>query len=277
MNGYDSSEDHQPVTWFRGYPIYSVYLIVIGFVVSMVATTFLIRFNGQTLLDWLTFTSEEVYRGQIWRIFTYGLVNPPSRQFVVHMFVIGWCGRDLERFFGRRKFFTLYGCLYLLTPLFFTLIGKWWTLPLAGETGALALFVAFATVYPGVAVYFGILAKWLAVVLVGIFTLIYIAYHEDAALISLLATTAFAYVFVRYERGHFSLPRFNFFRRKPKLRVLPDLAPSRSPRLSAEKEPAMAEVDTLLDKIARSGIGSLTAKERARLDAAGAELTKRRR
>jgi len=37
----------------------------------------------------------------------------------------------------------------------------------------------------------------------------------------------------------------------------------------------MAEVDALLDKIAQSGIGSLTTKERAKLDAARAELLKR--
>jgi hypothetical protein len=37
----------------------------------------------------------------------------------------------------------------------------------------------------------------------------------------------------------------------------------------------MAEVDALLDKIARSGIRSLTAEERARLEAARADLLKR--
>ena len=37
----------------------------------------------------------------------------------------------------------------------------------------------------------------------------------------------------------------------------------------------MAEVDALLDKIARSGLSSLTAKERAKLDAAREDLGKR--
>ena len=37
----------------------------------------------------------------------------------------------------------------------------------------------------------------------------------------------------------------------------------------------MAEVDALLDKIATSGFSSLTAKERARLDSARDELSKR--
>jgi hypothetical protein len=37
----------------------------------------------------------------------------------------------------------------------------------------------------------------------------------------------------------------------------------------------MAEVDALLDKIAVSGIGSLTPKERAKLEAAREDLMKR--
>ena len=38
----------------------------------------------------------------------------------------------------------------------------------------------------------------------------------------------------------------------------------------------MAEMDALLDKIARSGLASLTAKERARLNAARAELLRKK-
>jgi hypothetical protein len=69
------------------------------------------------------------------------------------------------------------------------------------------------------------------------------------------------------------------FRRRPKLRVLPDL-PASPPKPVApprtEREVAtMAEVDALLDKIAVSGIGSLTPKERAKLEAAREDLMKR--
>jgi hypothetical protein len=42
-----------------------------------------------------------------------------------------------------------------------------------------------------------------------------------------------------------------------------------------EEEEANSEVDALLDKIAKSGIGSLTAKERKRLEKAREDLMKR--
>jgi membrane associated rhomboid family serine protease len=291
MNGYDSSDDHQPVTWFRGHPVYAAHLIVVGFVASMLVTTIFAALGiGHLLNIWLGFTSALVLKGEIWRIFTYGLVNPPSLQFALDMAMIVWFGREVERFFGRRRFFVLYAVLYVLSPVLFTLIGVRWpipapiqsggitlTIPFTGETGAFALFIAFATLYPNVPLLFNILAKWAALILVSLFSLMAIASRDRVGLISLWATVGFAHAFVRYEQGHFSLPRFSLFRAKPKLRVLPDPEPKRSAAVAAEKENAMAEVDALLDKIARSGISSLTAKERAKLDAAGAQLTKRRR
>ncbi len=46
----------------------------------------------------------------------------------------------------------------------------------AGETGAFALFIAFATLYPNVALFFNLLAKWIAWILVGNYTLAAMAY-----------------------------------------------------------------------------------------------------
>ena len=43
----------------------------------------------------------------------------------------------------------------------------------------------------------------------------------------------------------------------------------------AREDATMAEVDALLDKIAKSGIASLTPKERAKLEAAREGLMKR--
>ena len=280
MNGYESSDDHQPVTWFRGNPVYAAHLLVVGFVVSMLVTTIFDALNSSPLLSWLTFSSAHVLgRGEVWRILSYGLVNPPSIQFAIDMAMIVWFGREVERFFGRQRFILLYACIYLLSPLLLTVIGVWHPTTLKGETGAFALFIAFATLYPNVPMIFNILAKWMALILVSLFSLMAISQRDTVALVSLWATAGFAHAFVRYEQGVIRLPKFSLFRSKPKLRVLePEpavLKKSNAPK--AESESSMAEVDALLDKIARSGIASLTAKERAKLDAAGAQLTKRRR
>ena len=275
MNSYGSSDEHQPLTWIRGHPIYAAHAIVLAYVLSMLATTILMASHAQGLLDWLPFQSGRVLKGDVWRFFTYGFYNPPGLLFVIDMFMIGWFGRELEKFFGLKKFLGFYAGVYFSAPLVLTAIGLWQPTSLTGAPGAFALFIAFATLYPNVAFFFNILAKWLAFILVGIDTLIAIAYRDLASLISLWTTVSFAFAFVRYQQGRFTLPSFRRSR---------DSAATESPSRISEKsragkalnQSAMAEVDALLDKIAQSGFQSLTPKERARLDSARAEMLKRK-
>ena len=275
LNEYETSDEHRPVMWLRGYPVYAAHFIVLVFVASMLVTTLLNLFGVGGLLSGLIFSSGQVLRGEVWRVVTYGLVNQPSLNFVIDMAMIVWFGREVERNFGRRTFLIFYGVLYLITPLLFTLIGLWSPMSLAGESGAFAIFIAFATLYPNAPVFFNLLAKWVALVLVGIYTLMALNNRDLVSLISLWATTGFAFAFVRYHQGHIELPQVNLFRRGPKLRVLPDLKSDKAPGTKTDKNNSMAEVDALLDKIAQSGMASLTAKERAKLDAARADLLKR--
>jgi len=274
MSDYGSSEDHQPVTWVRGHAIYAAHFVVLVLVASMLATTVLMAFSVGALWTWLPFDSARVLQGELWRAFTYGLVNPPGLWFAINMVMIVWFGRELEKHFGRRTFLLLYGCLYLLPPLIFTVIGLGRPIQFSGESSAFALFIAFATLYPNVAIFFSLLAKWVAAILVGIYSLVALSNRDLVGLISLWATVGFAYLFVRYEQGQLNLPKFNFARSDARSRVQ---STSRSSKigLKSSKNDSMAEVDALLDKIARSGLSSLTAKERAKLDAAREDLGKR--
>lgn len=277
MPRYDASDNNQPLMWLRGHAIHASHFIVLVYVVSMLVTTLFMALEVAAPFTWLSYSSGAVLKGEVWRILTYGLVNPPSIWFAVDMFMIVWFGRELEKFFGRRIFLRFYTCLYVLTPLLFTIIGLWLPMGLSGETGAFALFIAFATLYPSAPFFLNLQAKWLAVIVVALYTLIALSNRDLAGLISLWASVGFAFGFVRYEQGRFTLPKFNLWSRKPKLRVLPDLPPPEK-TAHAQKAPnkSMAEIDALLDKIARSGLKSLTAKERARLEQSRAELLKQR-
>jgi len=195
---------------------------------------------------------------------------------VINMFMLVFFGRELEKFFGRRTFLILYGSLYFLTPLLFTLIGLIRPMSLMGESAGFALFVAFATLYPNVTMLFNILAKWVAIVLVGIYTMMRLAANDWAGLIALWSSVGFAFAFVRFHQGLITMPKLDLPRRQPNLRVLPDPVNRKSGSAGSPRENAtMAEVDALLDKIATSGISSLTAKERAKLEAAREGLMKR--
>jgi hypothetical protein len=274
MNSYGSSEEHQPLTWIKGHPVYAAHALVAVFVVSMIATTIFMGVGGQGVLNSLLFSSERVLRGEVWRLATYGFVNPPSIWFAIEMVMIVWFGRELEKFYGRRKFLTLYAGLYFLPPLVLTAYGLLQPNSLAGRSGSFGLFVAFATLYPNVAFFFNLLAKWLALILVALYSLISLGNRDTAGLIYLWTTVGFAFAFVRDQQGRFSFPSF------PKLRGASPAEPAPRPAMKSKIGDAvstatMAEVDALLDKIAQSGIHSLTPKERAKLDAARSEMKKR--
>lgn len=271
---YFGSEEHQPVTWFRGHPVYATHFVVLVWIASMLITTVLSFANNTALLAWTAFSSDLVLHGQVWRIATYGLWNPPSLWFAIDMLMLVWFGREVEKFFGRGKFFSLYASVYLLRPLVFTALGPWLPITFAGESGAFAVFVAFAALYPNVPILFTLLAKWVALILIAIYTLMALADHNWETLISLWVTSGFAYGFVRYQQGHFAMPRMKLRSRRPKLRIVPDAGPKPASPV-APANASMAEVDALLDKIAQSGIESLTPKERAKLDAARRRLQKR--
>jgi hypothetical protein len=273
--GYGSSEEHRPIAWIGGYALFAAHMVVVVFVASMIVTAILRGVHADHVLSLLSFTSVDVLRGQVWRVFTYGLVNPPSLWFAIDMLMIVWFGRELEKFFGRRTFLTLFGCLYFLSPLLLSIVGLVRPTYLAGQTGGFALFIAFATLYPNIALLFNLLAKWVAIILVGLYSLMAFSANNNVQLITLWATTGFAFAFVRHQQGRFTLPSFKLPRNEPKLRVLPDARSKQTPASKVPREDPMAEVDALLDKIARSGISSLTAKERAKLEAARADLQKR--
>ena len=279
MNGYGiygSSEEHQPVTYFRGHPLYASHFVVVVLVATMLVATILKFAEVTAVRNWLMFDSDAVLGGQVWRVLTYGLVNPASIGFAIDMVMLVWFGHEVEKMLGRVRFFALYGGFYLLTPLVLTLIGLSVQNQQVGQPGTLPIFVAFATLYPSALLLFNILAKWAAWIIFGILSLIAFGDRNWPALLVLWSTCGFAYGFIRWHQGAIELPRLNFLRRKPRLRVLPDLPP-RKPEPPRGERASMAEIDALLDKIAHSGLASLTPQERAKLDAAREGLRKKTR
>jgi membrane associated rhomboid family serine protease len=232
----------------------------------MVVTAVMSGFGLQSALTALIFESSSVLHGQLWRIFTHGFVNSPSLWFVIELVMIVWFGLEIEKFFGRKRFFLLFCALYLVPPTLHTAVGLWHASALMGESSAFGLFVAFVTLSPNAQMYFGFLAKWVAWVFLGVYTLQYLAARDWLGMASLWAVAACAYLFILYLQGRVSLPS---------LPQKPRPQPARAVVVRPAST-ALAEADALLDKVARSGLSSLTPKELAKLDAARSEVKKRR-
>ncbi|MDQ2868286.1 MAG: rhomboid family intramembrane serine protease [Verrucomicrobiota bacterium] len=276
MFGVTTSDDYKPVAWMGRFPV-DVTTILIGVhVVAAVVACLLIAFGGGGVLDLLQFDSARVWHGQIWRLGSYALVHSPSTLlwFAIEMYMLFVFGREVEKFIGQRVYIVLYAALLLAPTLMLSLWGLSQRTGLAGSPALhFGIFVAFATIYPSAELLLRITAKWMALILAAIYTLQLLAYHAWTDLAVVWTSMAVAFFFLRVQEVGPELAWWEEIKTRlqprPKFKVVPKMAAARD-----ESDDVSESVDPILEKIAKSGINSLTASERRQLDRARARLLK---
>jgi len=278
MFGVTTSDDYRPVTWMGRYPV-DVTTLIVG--IHVVCAIIAALFGGYGLFAYTMFDSTLVWSGQIWRLLTYPLIHPAGTSallwFAIEMYMLFVFGREVERFFGRRAYLTLYATLLLLPVTVLSLCGLSQRIAFAGSaTLHFGIFIAFVILYPNMQFFALISAKWVAVVLAAIGTLSALAARDWQSLLVLWFTIGAAFLFVELRGAGPELAWIrrvkNFGRRKPRLHVVQK---STTTRRAAEPDDVYASVDPILDKISKSGIGSLTSAERRQLDRARDQLLKK--
>ena len=182
MFGVTTSDDYRPVAWMGRYPLDVTTLLVGLHVVSAVVACILTAIPGMSgTLGYFTFDSARIWSGlQVWRLGTYAFVHSPSTLlwFAIEMYLLFVFGREVERFIGRRAYIALYLVLLITPAVLLTIWGLWQRSALAGSPALhFGIFVAFATIYPRVELFLRITAKWIALILAGVYTFQLLAYH----------------------------------------------------------------------------------------------------
>ena len=216
--------------------------------------------------------------GQLWRLGTYAFVHSPSTLlwFAIEMYLLFVFGREVERFIGRNAYITLYAVLLIAPTIVLTAWGLWQPSALAGSPALhFGIFVAFATIYPRVELFLRIMAKWIALILAGVYTFQLLAYHAWTDLAVVWTSIGAAFLFIELRGAGPELVWLSDlkarFGPKPKFHVVQKARPRRV----AEPDDVYASIDPILDKISKSGIGSLTANERRQLDRERERLLKK--
>jgi membrane associated rhomboid family serine protease len=279
MFGVTTSDDYRPVAWMGRYPVDVTTMLVGLHIVCAILAALLFSAGSTGALSSGMFDSAYVLSGgQVWRLATYAFVHAPSNLlwFAVEMYMLFVFGREVERFLGQRAYVVLYIVLLLAPTIVLTCWGSWQRAALAGSPALhFGVFVAFATIYPRVELFLRIMAKWVAAILAAIYTLQLLAYHawSDLAVVWISIGAAFLFVELRGSGPELAwLNKLKFsVQPKPKLYVVQ----KSSERRTVEPEDVYASVDPILDKIAKSGIGSLTVSERRALDRARDRLLKK--
>ena len=270
MFGVTTSDDYRPVAWMGRYPVDVTTMLVGLHVAVAILTAILVAFGAGSVLAYLQFDSAQVlFGGQVWRLCTYAFVHPPSGLlwFAVEMYMLFVFGREVERFIGQRAYIVLYLILLIAPAAILTIWGLWQRSALAGSPALhFGIFVAFAAIYPRVELFLRIMAKWVALILAGIYTFQLLAYHAWTDLAVVWTSIGAAFLFIEMRGAGPELVWWNNvkarFGSKPKLHVVQKSASRRA----VEPDDLYASIDPILDKISKFGIGSLTANERRLLN-----------
>jgi len=270
MFGVTTSDDYRPVAWMGRYPVDVTTMLVGLHVAVAIITAILVALGAGSILAYLQFDSAAVwYSGQVWRILTYAFVHAPSSLlwFAIEMYMLFVFGREVERFVGQRAYIALYVLLLMAPTVVLTLWGLWQRSALAGSPALhFGIFVAFATIYPRVELFLRIMAKWIALILAGVYTLQLLAYHAWTDLAVVWTSIGAAFLFIEMRGAGPELTWWSNFKArigpKPKFHVVQN---TRARRV-VDPDDVYTSIDPILDKISKFGIGSLTANERRQLD-----------
>lgn len=274
--------------WFKlgSFDITTTALLVLLGVVSM----FVYAASPDLLAD-LSYVGPYVRDGDLWRLITWPIPNPPTEIWVILTLAFFWfVGHRIEDQIGRKKFTMLILAMTVLPAAFVTIFDFTANTGFAYGLGVLAtgLLVVFALDNPNAVFFFGIPAWVIAAVFVGIDVLRLLGQQMYGQLVLELAVILVGLVGAR----QYGLVQAMTFipnlgrsgqRRPPRRRRAPAASPRRTATASSvitgpwgATDPAVTdqiELDMLLDKIGASGMDSLTRDEKQRLN----DLSKRLR
>jgi hypothetical protein len=278
MFGVTTSDDYRPVTWMGRYPVRVTTIIAALYVVGMFATTVAESVRGDmSALAPFIFQSHAFLHGAVWQPLTCVLIQNASFFFLFNLFFFYWSGTEVEKYLGIRRYLLLFAVLLLIGPLALITWGSratYW--PYLGSYElSVGMFIAFATLYPNVELFGWVTLKWLAFAGLVLASMQYLPGHQWGSLSILWAMCLAAFLYIRIVQGRITIPvdirKMNPFRKRPRLHVVQ----KSQQRRIVDPDDVYASVDPILDKIAKSGIGSLTPTERKALDRARNRLLKK--
>lgn len=261
----NSYRDNQPLTQIGRLPVYGTTIVVAAIAVGVLISA-LAGYGVAAAI--LAFEPNSFWRhGQVWRALSYLMVEQIDFFTIFNLLFIYGFGRDCEQEMGRRRYFAFLGLLVVTPLLLATLL---WLVGfdggVIGSTHlAIGLVIAFATIYPDVEWLASIPMKFVAIGCMFLAAVGHLSVGDEIGLGCTLATCAVSWAYIRAMRaGIFDgIPWPGFSLQKFKAR-----------RSAAREGDTREEMDRLLDKISKSGLASLTSKERFRLEAARDELMK---
>ena len=252
-------------------------------------------FHGQPLLtpnglEWLPgylpLSKEGLEHGYVWQLVTYQFLHAGFWHLLLNCWAIFIFGREVEALLGGKRFLALMFASGIVGGVFQILVALVWPQYFGGavvgaSACAFGLVAAFALLFPDreltLLIFFVIPVQLRAQTLLIISAVLAVAGivfpMDNVANAAHLGGMAMGWLFVR------KILQGDWSRLSGRLRPAEKKLSRRPMREPLEEKPATdfvaSEVDPILDKISAHGIQSLTAQERAVLEAARKKMAAR--
>ena len=251
--------------------------LIVAYVVVFLGELFWARIApGNHLFSYLPLRRDGLAHGYVWQLVTYQFLHAGLLHLVLNCWAIYVFGRELEDLFGPKRFLALLFSSGIIGGVFQVLTAVIWprlfdSAVVGASAGAFGLVAAFAAVFPERELTLLILyvipvqlqAKTLLIFSAVLAVAGIVFPIDNMANAAHLGGMIMGWIFVR------KILRARAGEIDGTLWVHPE--PPAPPVLTAEKSTpdiVASEVDPILDKISAHGIESLTARERAVLEAA---------
>jgi membrane associated rhomboid family serine protease len=234
--------------------------------------------SGGALLTHLMMLPDKVRGLQLWRLVSWPLANVPDQWFwsLLNLFFFFVFGSATERSFGKRRYLWLLGYLTIILGLVALAVNT----PVAGlDLIAFGVFAAFVVSNLHARTFFNLPLWGLALFFLAINVLQYLTARSWPQLLLLLLSVGLGVLAARAAQTSDleAVPALPLPGLSPTGRTSPPRSKRRAPRGPAtvtpirrppEPDEALAEmeVDMLLDKVAATGLDSLTPEERRTLE-----------
>lgn len=264
---------------------------VICFVLPLFLKTLFYLFNipSNVMIGWFELSAEwSDLLFKPWTIFTYSFMHSGFFHLFWNMYLLYFASRLFLNLFSPRTFFNVYflgvllgGLTFMLSYSVFPAFQYASPIMVGASAGVMAVLIFMATYSPDLEVriiFFNVKLRYLGIAFV-LLDVIQIPYGNAGGHLAHLGGAALGYLYVkRLGQGvdiglpfeNFTNRVLNLFKKQSKLKTVHKRkASSNSKKKVTTQEVDQSKIDSILDKISKSGYDSLTQKEKDFLFQAG--------
>lgn len=211
----------------------------------------------------------------IWQPFTYLFLHGGIWHVLINMFVLWMFGSELERIWGKNKFYKFYFITGVGSGIFSMIFGLNSMIPIVGASGAVyGVLLAYGITYPNRTIYlYGIIpikSRWFVL---GIGLIAFFSSFNNISQISHITHISGMIIGYITLKKPIKLKNFLFKIRKKTI----EYKIKKEEKVKTRENDIKRDVDSILDKINREGFNSLSKNEENRLYKGSQSLSKNKK